>query len=72
MNEPYAPFMSSLVRFYIVDSATLKANETDGDMGQAYLSANSAGTGAYSITAHDPNVETRMAKHNNCNWVKAK
>jgi len=64
LSEPYAPFMSSLVRFYIVDSATLKANEVDGDMGQAYLSANSAGTGAYSITAHDPNVETRMAKHN--------
>jgi len=65
LNEPYAPFMSSLVRFYIVDSETLKANESDGDWGQEYLLANSAGTGAYSITAHDPNVETRMAKNNN-------
>ena len=57
--------MSSLVRFYIVDSETLKANENDGDWGQEYLLSNSAGTGAYSITAHDPNVETRMAKNNN-------
>ncbi|MEL6216919.1 MAG: ABC transporter substrate-binding protein [Pseudomonadota bacterium] len=34
---------------YIVDSETVKANETDGDWGNGWLKVNSAGSGAYKL-----------------------
>jgi peptide/nickel transport system substrate-binding protein len=34
-----------------------------GDWGQAFLSGNSAGTGAYIVTSHNPQQETVMAKN---------
>ena len=34
-----------------------------GDWGQAFLSANAAGTGAYSVSAHNPQEETVMQKN---------
>ena len=68
LSGSYAPFLSSLVRLPIVDSAAVMANlgEGDGEMGdwgQAYLSANSAGTGAYVVTAHNPQDETLMERN---------
>lgn len=68
LNQPYAPFVASLVRLPIVDKQTVMANlgEGDGDMkdwGGAYLSANGAGTGAYQVTAHNPQDETVMEKN---------
>ena len=70
LAEPYAPFISSLVRLPIVDKQLVMENlgEGEGDMGgwgQAYLSANGAGTGAYSVTSHNPQDETVMAKNDN-------
>ena len=68
LTGPYAPFVASLVRLPIVDKKTVMANLGEGegemkDWGQAYLSANSAGTGAYKVTAHNPQQETVMAKN---------
>lgn len=68
LKEANAPFVASLVRLPIVDKAAVMANlgEGDGDMkdwGQAYLSANSAGTGAYTVVSHNPQDETVMAKN---------
>ena len=68
LTGPYAPFVASLVRLPIVDKKTVMANLAEGegemkDWGQAYLSANSAGTGAYKVTAHNPQQETVMAKN---------
>ncbi len=68
LAEPYAPFVASLLRLPIVDSKLVMANlgEGDGamgDWGQAFLSENVAGTGAYTITAHNPQDETVMAKN---------
>ncbi|MEZ5812192.1 MAG: ABC transporter substrate-binding protein [Rhizobiaceae bacterium] len=68
LARPYAPFIASLVRLPIVDKKTVMANlgDGDGDMkdwGQAYLSANGAGTGAYKVTAHNPQEETVMEKN---------
>lgn len=68
LNEPYAPFVASLVRLPIVDKETVMANlgEGEGDMkdwGQAYLSANGAGTGAYRVIAHNPQEETVMVRN---------
>ena len=39
----------------IVDIKTVMANEVDGDMGNAWLKANSAGTGAYVLKSFKPN-----------------
>ncbi len=39
----------------IVDEVTVMANEADGDMGNAWLSLNSAGSGAYSLVSWKPN-----------------
>lgn len=68
LKTPYAPFVASLVRLPIVDKATVMANlgEGDGDMkdwGAAYLSGNSAGTGAYKVVSHNPQEETVMEKN---------
>ncbi|MHA1553128.1 MAG: ABC transporter substrate-binding protein [Alphaproteobacteria bacterium] len=68
LTEAYAPFIASLVRLPIVDKKLVMENlgEGDGEMGdwgQAFLSANGAGTGAYTVTAHNPQDETVMAKN---------
>ncbi|MFN5997095.1 MAG: ABC transporter substrate-binding protein [Paracoccaceae bacterium] len=39
----------------IVDMKTVMANEVEGDMGNAWLKANSAGTGAYVLKSFKPN-----------------
>lgn len=39
----------------IVDIKTVMANEVDGDMGNAWLKSNSAGTGAYVLRSFKPN-----------------
>jgi peptide/nickel transport system substrate-binding protein len=39
----------------IVDMKTVMEHETDGDMGNAWLKANSAGTGAYVLKSFKPN-----------------
>ena len=68
LSQPYAPFVSSLVRLPIVDKQLVMANLADGDgemkdWGQAFLSANGAGTGAYIVQSHNPIEETVMAKN---------
>ncbi len=68
LSQPSAAFVASLVRLPIVDKATVMANLGDGegdmkDWGQAYLSANGAGTGAYKVTSHNPQEETVMEKN---------
>lgn len=63
LSEPYAPFIASLTRLPIVDSVAVMANETDGDMGAAYLSANSAGTGAYIVESHNPQEQTVLVRN---------
>ncbi len=68
LSEPYAPFVSALVRLPIVDKELVMANlgEGEGDMGdwgQAYLSMNGGGTGAYMVQSHNPQEETVMVKN---------
>ena len=68
LSEPYTPFIASLVRLPIVDKATVMANLGEGegemgDWGQAYLSANAAGTGAYRVVSHNPQEETVLEKN---------
>lgn len=61
LKTPYAPFVASLVRLPIIDMAHVKAN-SDSEWGEEFLSANSAGSGAYTVSSHNPQEETVMAK----------
>jgi peptide/nickel transport system substrate-binding protein len=70
-SEPFAPLVASLMRLAIVDKDDVQANTIvdgnygdNGDYGEAYLLTTSAGTGAYKITQHDPNVKTVLTKNN--------
>lgn len=68
LSSPYAPFLAALTRLPIVDKKLVMANlgAGDGEMkdwGQAFLSTNDAGSGAYKVTAHNPQQETVMAKN---------
>ncbi|MDN2565420.1 ABC transporter substrate-binding protein [Aquibium sp. A9E412] len=68
LSETYSPFVASLVRLPIVDKKLVMENLGEGegemgDWGQAFLSANAAGTGAYSVSAHNPQEETVMQKN---------
>ena len=64
LETPYAPFVASLVRLPIIDKALVQAN-SDDDWGESFLSANGAGTGAYTVSSHNPQEETVMAKWDN-------
>jgi peptide/nickel transport system substrate-binding protein len=70
--KPYAPtfFLNCLNSNVgsIVDAKTVKANEKDGDFGNAWLKANSAGSGAYVIKAFRPNEQ--YALEANPSWYK--
>ena len=55
LNGAFAPFLATLVQFFVVDSATVKENEADGehgergDYGREYLKNNIAGSGPYTM-----------------------
>jgi peptide/nickel transport system substrate-binding protein len=68
LSGTYAPFLSTLVRLPVVNKALVLKNKKDGkfgangDYGQAFLSANDAGSGAYRVTQHNPQEITVMEK----------
>ncbi|WP_417599563.1 ABC transporter substrate-binding protein [Pararhodobacter oceanensis] len=62
LAEQNAPFIASLVRLPIVDQVLVEAQATDDDpWAEAYLSGTAAGSGAYSVTSHNPQELTVMA-----------
>ncbi len=68
LSAAYAPFIASLTRLPILDKALVLQHLGDGegemkDWGQAWLSANSAGSGAYKIVSHNPQSETVMSRN---------
>ncbi len=68
LSSSYAPFVASLVRLPIVDRKLVMENLGEGegemgDWGQAFLSANGAGTGAYRVVSHNPQEETVMERN---------
>jgi peptide/nickel transport system substrate-binding protein len=72
VGKPFAPtfFLNCLNSNVgsIVDGKTVKANEKDGDFGNAWLKANSAGSGAYIIKAFRPNEQYSLEA--NPGWYK--
>lgn len=68
LSKPYSPFIASLVRLPIVDKALVMQHLGNGegemkDWGQAWLSTNAAGSGAYGVVSHNPQSETVMARN---------
>ena len=61
LSSPFSPFLATLVRMPIVDMKTVQENEVDGDWASTWMSQNSAGSGPYTITSHDPQTESVMA-----------
>lgn len=53
LERPYAPFLSFLPWWYIVNPAQVEANIVDGDMGKAWLSEHEAGSGPYILEKFD-------------------
>ncbi|MCR9074115.1 MAG: ABC transporter substrate-binding protein [Alphaproteobacteria bacterium] len=49
LDRPFAPFTSFLPWWYIMNPKQVMANEKDGDLGQAWLIENEAGSGPYML-----------------------
>ncbi|MDX2008138.1 MAG: ABC transporter substrate-binding protein [Meiothermus sp.] len=68
LSGVYAPFLSTLVRLPIVNKDLVLRNKRDGrfgnngDYGQAFLSSNDAGSGAYRVVSHNPQELTVLQK----------
>lgn len=56
LKAPYAPFLSFLPWWFIVNPAEVQANEVDGDYGEAWLTENAAGSGPFRLGRWEPNV----------------
>ena len=56
LANPSAIFLSIVPEIHIVNTALVKKNEKSGDHAEAWLSKNSAGSGAYKITQFDPAI----------------
>lgn len=49
LKVPFAPFLSFLPWWYVMNPNEVMANEKDGDMGQGWLTENAAGSGPFKI-----------------------
>ncbi|MEY8827824.1 ABC transporter substrate-binding protein [Sedimentitalea sp. XS_ASV28] len=53
LDRPYAPFLSFLPWWFVVNPAQVEANVVDGDFGKAWLAENDAGSGPYMLERFD-------------------
>lgn len=53
LDRPYAPFLSFLPWWFIVNPAQVEEHVVDGDFGKAWLSENAAGSGPYTLEKFD-------------------
>ncbi len=56
LKAPYAPFLSFMPWWFIVNPEQVKANEVDGDYGEKWLTENAAGSGPFKLGRWEPNV----------------
>ena len=54
--KPSAIFLATVPEIHVVNERLVKKNEVNNDRGEAWLSKNDAGSGAYKITQFDPAV----------------
>ncbi len=71
LDGPFAPFLGATARLWVVDSKLVQEHQGEGSFGEFgdyasdWLSANSAGSGAYEVSEHDPQIETVMVPNPN-------
>ena len=53
LSRPYAPFVSFIPWWYIMNPKVVMANEVDGDMGTKWMLSNEAGSGPFKLTRHE-------------------
>ena len=65
LNYAYQPFLVAMPLVCILNPRALKANEKDGDWGQAWLASNAAGSGPYTLDAasYKPAEELDMKRY---------
>lgn len=63
LNAPFAPFLSFLPWWYVMNPAEVMAKEVDGDMGQAWLTSNAAGSGPFKIKRWDDGVLYQLERN---------
>lgn len=56
LKSSYAPFISWIPWWYVVNPKQVKANEVDGDYGQKWLTENEAGSGPFTTKRWEQNV----------------
>src|SRR5258708_12949392 len=56
LTKPSAIFLAVVPEVHVVNSALLKKNEKDGDLGAAWLTNNEAGSGSYMLTRYHPPI----------------
>lgn len=49
LSQPYAPFLSFVPWWYVMNPKQVMANEEGGDLGQKWLTSNAAGSGPFKI-----------------------
>ncbi len=54
LDRPYAPFLSFVPWWYIMNPDEVMANEVDGDMGQKWLIDHEAGSGPFKLKRVEP------------------
>lgn len=66
-SKPYAPFLAAISSGYfaIVDLEEVYAHEVDEDHGAGWLSYNTAGSGPYTFTEDDYEVDQRLVMQRN-------
>jgi peptide/nickel transport system substrate-binding protein len=68
LKAPNPTFLTALTSFWgpvIVSPTAVKAHEKDGDLGQAWLAENEAGTGPYMVEKWDRNQQLTLARNPN-------
>jgi peptide/nickel transport system substrate-binding protein len=68
LKEAYAPFIATLVQFFVVNKDLLMENKQDGDYGefgdygQEFLNHEDAGSGPYWVEVYEPGTKTVFRK----------
>ncbi|MBU2961294.1 ABC transporter substrate-binding protein [Citreicella sp. C3M06] len=62
LDRAYAPFLSFLPWWFIVNPAQVEANVVDGDYGKAWLAENDAGSGPYEMERFDQGTAYWLAR----------
>lgn len=56
LERPFAPFISYVPWWYVVNPKQVMANQADGDLGRKWLTENAAGSGPFKLRRFDGNA----------------